>query len=94
MKMSVGVSGNVPRLSISTILNDKLHLEYFREFLNYKDQRLITLHRGTVLNWFISPCQVRPNPVHILRQYTLEMTRIILMIVFGNFTNRRNSNAD
>merc|ERR1712131_501504 len=29
----------------STILNDKLHLEYFREFLNYKDQRLITLHR-------------------------------------------------
>ena len=48
MKMSVGVSGNVPRLSISTILNDKLHLEYFREFLNFKDQRLITLHRGTV----------------------------------------------
>lgn len=50
MKMSVGVSGNVPRLSISTILNDKLHLEYFREFLNFKDQRLITLHRGTVQN--------------------------------------------
>ena len=48
--MSVGVSGNVPRLSISTILNDKLHLEYFREFLNFKDQRLITLHRGTVQN--------------------------------------------
>merc|ERR1711953_195911 len=45
VKMSVGVSGNVPRLSISTILNDKLHLEYFREFLNFKDQRLITLHR-------------------------------------------------
>ena len=50
MKMSVGVSGNVPRLSISTILNDKLHLEYFREFLNFKDQRLITLHRGTIQN--------------------------------------------
>ena len=50
VKMSVGVSGNVPRLSISTILNDKLHLEYFREFLNFKDQRLITLHRGTVQN--------------------------------------------
>ena len=51
VKMSVGVSGNVPRLGITNILNDKLHLEYFREFLNFKDQRLITLHRGTVQTW-------------------------------------------
>lgn len=43
MTVSAVVSGNVPRLS--TILNDKLHLEYFREFLNFKEQRLITLHR-------------------------------------------------
>ena len=56
--MSVGVSGNVPRLSISTILNDKLHLEYFREFLNFKDQRLITLHRGTVQNLEHDSCSV------------------------------------
>ena len=58
MKMSVGVSGNVPRLSISTILNDKLHLEYFREFLNFKDQRLITLHRGTIQNLEHDSCFV------------------------------------
>ena len=58
MKMSIGVSGNVPRLSISTILNDKLHLEYFREFLNFKDQRLITLHRGTVQNLEHDSCSV------------------------------------
>ena len=60
VKMSVGVSGNVPRLSISTILNDKLHLEYFREFLNFKDQRLITLHRGTVQNLSGFPGRIGP----------------------------------
>ena len=44
--MTLAESRIVPRLNINLVLSDKLYLDYFKEFLTFKHQRLITLHKG------------------------------------------------